>query len=110
MSVTLVNVLTLTDVGAVKVYVGAGATSMLNATAVEVPAPFVAVTLKLTRPAAVGVPEITPLLSNVSPAGSEPITVQLVGLCVAERILTYIEPTVAPVNASGGVMITGAKG
>ena len=60
---------------------------MLNATAAEVPSLFVAVTEKLNVPAVVGVPDITPLLLRVSPAGSEPLeTVQLVGLFVAVRV------------------------
>ena len=53
---------------------------MVNATAADVPPAFVAVTVKFDVPAAVGVPEMTPLLLMVSPAGSEPLaTVQLVG-------------------------------
>ena len=60
---------------------------MLNDTAAEVPPALVAVMPKLNVPAAVGVPEITPLLLMVSPAGSEPdARDQLVGLFEAVSV------------------------
>ena len=60
---------------------------MLNDTAAEVPPAFVAVMPKLNVPAAVGVPDITPLLLMVSPAGSEPdARDQLVGLFEAASV------------------------
>jgi hypothetical protein len=50
------------------------------------PAPLLAVTVTLVVPAAVGVPEITPVLvSTVRPAGSG-LAVKLVGLLVAVSV------------------------
>ena len=60
--------------------------TMANVTGAEVPSPFVAIALKVNVPAAVGVPDIVPLLSNVSPVGSVPVAFQLVGLLVAARV------------------------
>ena len=60
---------------------------MLNATAAELPPAFVALTVKFDVPAAVGVPEITPLLLMVSPVGNEPdARDQLVGLFEAASV------------------------
>jgi hypothetical protein len=85
--------------------------AMLNDTGAEVPSPFVAVTLKLAVPAAVGVPETTPLLPRLSPAGNAPLdTAQLVGLFDAARAALYAAPTVPPVNAPEAVEITGGVG
>ena len=82
---------------------------MLNDTDVESPSPFVAVTLNEAIPAEVGVPEMTPLLSKVSPAGNVPLdTAQPVGLFVAASISVYGDPTVPPVSAPEAVVITGA--
>jgi len=60
---------------------------MLNDTAADVPPALVVVMEKVKVPAVVGVPDMTPLLLTVSPAGSEPdATAQVVGLFVAESV------------------------
>jgi hypothetical protein len=68
------------------------AITIVNATAGEVPPSFVAVTLKLNVPAAVGVPVIVPLLFSVRPLGNVPATTnaQLVGLLEAARDTLYV--------------------
>jgi hypothetical protein len=84
---------------------------MLNATGADVPSPFVAVTLKLNVPAAVGVPEITPLLLRVSPPGNAPLdTAQRVGLFEAASVTLYAVLYVPPVSAPGVVEIPGVVG
>jgi hypothetical protein len=82
---------------------------MVNDTAAEGPSLLDAVTSKETKLAAVvGVPEITPLLSSVSPAGNAPpVTVQIVGLLVAASVSLYGSSTLPPVNAPAGVVIAG---
>jgi hypothetical protein len=54
---------------------GAGLIVMLNC-CVSFPAPFVALTVNVEIPAAVGVPEITPVSAfSVSPSGSAPLSI-----------------------------------
>ena len=74
----------------------AGSTTMLRA-AVSFPAPFVALTVKLDVPAAVGVPEITPAALSVKPTGRVPTeTSQVIGASpVAVSVALYALPSVA---------------
>ena len=56
------------------------ATTIVNCF-VSLPATFAALTVKLDAPAAVGVPQINPFVSNVKPAGRLPLVIdQVIGV------------------------------
>ena len=71
---------TAADVGAMLVSVGAGLlTVMLKFCVAAGLTPFEAVTVPLNVPAAVGVPEIVPVLLSVRPVGKAPLVMLNVG-------------------------------
>ena len=74
-----------------------GLITMLNA-CVSLPGTFVALTVKLNVPAAVGVPEMVPSLESARPAGRlPPSTFQEMGASPsAVRVWLYAVPTVPP--------------
>src|SRR5689334_9985578 len=66
----------------------------------------IAVTVKLTDPAAVGVPEITPPTESDSPAGSDPDVTDHVSAPIPPIVLSaaeYRAPTVARGSGCGGI-------
>jgi hypothetical protein len=65
------------SVESVKEAAGASETAIDKSTDISEPDPFVAVTLKLEVPVAVGVPDIAPVeVLRVMPAGNEPLEIE----------------------------------
>ena len=73
------------------------------------PVALVALTVKLDVPTADGVPEITPAVERVKPAGNVPVLLHVIGvLPVAVSVWLYGVPTVPPANVV--VVMVGATG
>jgi hypothetical protein len=92
---------TVPPINDVVMIVGAppGALIVMDNDLVSVPISLVAFTVKVDFPAVVGVPEITPAVVRLKPAGNAPSRLHVMGVSpLAASFLLYATPTVPPAN------------